>query len=183
MEDTKLFRMRGKSFPAILQSALDEAVAVVAKHQKVYIRHRDEIENYRSTGMSNPVNGVDFVQRSLVIAESILTYGEHSKANYEIHMLRLGVMGSIDSAEAVDIEHLFGEARRHFGIAPLYGAILSAHRTLDYLYDFTDRSQPPQLDLLMFDFLDIEVAILQLYISYSDQFGRDALAREMASGQ
>lgn len=164
----------------MLRSALTEAAAIIAKRQKVFSRHRDEIERYRAGDRETGLGVADYAKMTKAVAETILGYGESSEAKYEVHALRIDVRASIDRDGTVNIDELFSQARRYFGIAPLYGAILSGNRTLGILYDFGDESEPPPLDLLMFDFLDIEVAILQLYVSYADQFGQDLLARELA---
>jgi hypothetical protein len=117
------------------------------------------------------------------MANSILKYGDSSEAQYELQALRVRVRESIEKDGNVNIDRLFGEARRHFGIAPLYGAILGANQLLGILYDFVDEHELPRLDFLMFDLLDIEVMILGLYVEYAKQFGQDALVRELAGGR
>jgi hypothetical protein len=181
MTEKKLFKLKQGSFPLMLKSAIDEAREIIGKRQKIYTRHCEEIEDFRLKDRETKNSFSEMGGVKKAVADLILRYAEHSDAKYEAHCLRVKIAVSVKNGELIDIDSLFEEARSHFGIAPIYGVILDANRTLESVYDFGNRNEMPKLDFLMFDFLDIEVAVLRLYVAYADQFGLDYFARELAA--
>lgn len=168
-----MFKPRGKTNLEVLSHVMDEAVRIVTNFQKVEKRHRSQIAQHRGDKSIYGV-GKSNAQIKECILKNLFELAEPEGFDFDFHEVRRAFYENLDAGIAADFGEIFVRLCMVCGIGPLIKTIWSANLTENLLYtDTTDPRSPPELDLFMFDSLEIDKNILQIYIDTESSYGRD----------
>lgn len=175
------FKPHGKSNRDVFESILAEARTICNERDFLYSRHLLEIDANRVENNNNEWT-IDCASFRRIVTSNMLEIGEPETFDYDFHMMRKSLLEELDNLDDIDIGMVFSAIASNCGLRVFVRAIFSANQTIGLIYDQpSNPKEIPKLCLYSFDHLEINVAILKLFLGYGDQFGFDDLFKALES--